>query len=323
MTEKTVFSELIERLAASTGLSKQASHDALKDLSDIISDGLQRDQHVRLKGFGVFNIKPVADRQGINPRTGEKIIIPAHNKTTFKPDNVIKHKLNPQLSPNTFEVKRGFVKTLKDQFLTNRYYQIGAAAVVALLLIIASIGQKEVDSIVPIAEPEPPAVVESAVMAPVEPPLSDSADEPVVSAEPEVVEDKKEAPDPVETPKTTRHAVVRGESLWSLAEKYYDDPYLWPLIYQENVHIMENPDILEVGDQIEIPDLTDFATKSTAAGKVLLAEGNMMVYFAYSAAGNATAIDYLSVAVQLDSGIAERYDIDNSAIELLISGADN
>lgn len=51
----------------------------------------------------------------------------------------------------------------------------------------------------------------------------------------------------------TTHEVVRGETLWGLAERYLGNPYQWPLIYEVNASTIENPDLLEPGQVLIIP----------------------------------------------------------------------
>lgn len=48
--------------------------------------------------------------------------------------------------------------------------------------------------------------------------------------------------------------VPPGASLWSLAQRYYHNGQLWPLIYQANPQLAPDPDLVLTGQQIEIPD---------------------------------------------------------------------
>jgi hypothetical protein len=52
-----------------------------------------------------------------------------------------------------------------------------------------------------------------------------------------------------------QYTVRKGDSLWWIA-KYkdiYDDPYLWPIIYEANKDIIKNPKLLYPGQELEIP----------------------------------------------------------------------
>lgn len=52
-----------------------------------------------------------------------------------------------------------------------------------------------------------------------------------------------------------QHIVRRGDSLWWIAKykDHYNDPYLWPLIYEANKKIIKNPDLIYPGQKFMIP----------------------------------------------------------------------
>jgi nucleoid-associated protein YgaU len=51
------------------------------------------------------------------------------------------------------------------------------------------------------------------------------------------------------------HQVVRGDSLWKIAVKTYGDGYQWVKIWQENKVKLRNPDLLEIGMTLQLPQL--------------------------------------------------------------------
>lgn len=51
------------------------------------------------------------------------------------------------------------------------------------------------------------------------------------------------------------HTVVRGETLWALAERYYQDPFLWPRIWQANRVDVVDPDLILPDQVLVIPGL--------------------------------------------------------------------
>ena len=69
-------------------------------------------------------------------------------------------------------------------------------------------------------------------------------------AEPTTTPEPKSSPDSRGFPKT--HQVVEGDSLWKLAETYYQRPSLFTLILQHNPKLGDGSD-LRIGDQLKIP----------------------------------------------------------------------
>ena len=82
--------ELINAVAAKTGLTKKDSEKAVSAVFGTIADTLKAGDKVSLVGFGTFDVKTRAAREGINPRTKEKIQIAASKLPTFKAGKALK-----------------------------------------------------------------------------------------------------------------------------------------------------------------------------------------------------------------------------------------
>ena len=82
--------ELINAVAQKTELSKKDSEKAVVAVIDAISETLAAGEKVALVGFGTFEVKERAAREGINPRTKEKIEIPASKLPVFKAGKALK-----------------------------------------------------------------------------------------------------------------------------------------------------------------------------------------------------------------------------------------
>ncbi len=81
--------DLIDRIAA-TGLTKRQAGDALDAMLEAIEDSLKSGDPVLLTGFGKFEVRTRAARTGINPKTLEKIQLPATKVPAFKPGKSLK-----------------------------------------------------------------------------------------------------------------------------------------------------------------------------------------------------------------------------------------
>lgn len=76
--------ELVTAVASATGLSKADAVKAVDGVFQAITDALKKGDEVRLVGFGTFNVADRAQSEGRNPRTGEKIEIPASKLPKFR-----------------------------------------------------------------------------------------------------------------------------------------------------------------------------------------------------------------------------------------------
>ena len=87
-------SELIDAIAADSGLSKADAGRALDAVTNSITGALKSGGSVSMVGFGTFSVKKRAARAGRNPRTGETIQIKASNNPSFKAGKALKDAVN-------------------------------------------------------------------------------------------------------------------------------------------------------------------------------------------------------------------------------------
>ncbi|MSO53622.1 MAG: HU family DNA-binding protein [Rhodospirillales bacterium] len=86
--------DLIASVAKATDLSKVDANKAVESILDAIGASLKKGDEVRLVGFGTFHVARRKATQGRNPRTGEKIQIPASNHPKFKAGKQLKDLVN-------------------------------------------------------------------------------------------------------------------------------------------------------------------------------------------------------------------------------------
>ena len=86
--------ELIKAIAAKAELTNAAAGKALEATITAITDALKDGDKVALVGFGTFEVKDVPAKEGINPKTGDKIQIAASKKPVLKFSKAFKDGFN-------------------------------------------------------------------------------------------------------------------------------------------------------------------------------------------------------------------------------------
>ena len=81
--------DLVNSIAAKAELNKQTAKAALEACLETIQEGLAGEGKVQIIGFGTFTVLEKEARDGVNPRTGEKIHIPARKVVKYKPSTEI------------------------------------------------------------------------------------------------------------------------------------------------------------------------------------------------------------------------------------------
>lgn len=86
--------ELIDAMIKKTDLSKKDTENTLKAFVDVVTSELKKGHPVQLVGFGTFGVSKRAKREGRNPKTGEKMVIPACKAPKFKAGKALKDAVN-------------------------------------------------------------------------------------------------------------------------------------------------------------------------------------------------------------------------------------
>ncbi len=87
-------SELVDKMAEKSGLSKKDSDKALNAMLESVEEALTGGDKVQLIGFGSFEVKQRAARKGRNPQTMEEINIPESKAPVFKAGKDLKEMIN-------------------------------------------------------------------------------------------------------------------------------------------------------------------------------------------------------------------------------------
>jgi DNA-binding protein HU-beta len=85
--------ELVDIVAAQTKLTKAQVSSTVDALLDAIMDAVVEGNKVSILGFGSFESRERSSRQGLNPKTGDKITIPAKRVPAFTAGKLFKDKV--------------------------------------------------------------------------------------------------------------------------------------------------------------------------------------------------------------------------------------
>src|SRR3954449_2133 len=94
--------EIVKRISEEIGLTQLKTKDIVQRTLDAIIQTLVTEGRIELRNFGVFEVKCRAPRKARNPRTGDKVYVPAKNVVTFKPGKEMEElvrKMNPEDLP--------------------------------------------------------------------------------------------------------------------------------------------------------------------------------------------------------------------------------
>ena len=87
--------ELIATIAEKSQVSQKQADAILRATVDTIVEAVASGDKVVLVGFGSFELKERQEREGRNPKTGEKMIIPATKIPGFSAGKAFKDKVKP------------------------------------------------------------------------------------------------------------------------------------------------------------------------------------------------------------------------------------
>lgn len=82
--------EFINAVAAKGELDKKAAEKAVNAVLGAVTDALAAGEKIQLVGFGTFEVKARAEKQGRNPKTGEAMTIAASKTPSFKAGKALK-----------------------------------------------------------------------------------------------------------------------------------------------------------------------------------------------------------------------------------------
>src|SRR5205823_9673072 len=95
--------EIVKKISEEIGLTQLKTKDIVQRTLDAIIHTLVEEGRIELRNFGVFEVKKRAPRKARNPRTGDKVYVPAKNVVTFKPGKEME-ELVRQMNPDNLRL---------------------------------------------------------------------------------------------------------------------------------------------------------------------------------------------------------------------------
>jgi integration host factor subunit beta len=101
--------DLIDRIAGSTPVKRAHVRKIVQLFLDMVADELAAQNRLEFREFGVFEVRARAPRTAQNPKTLERVRVPAKKTVKFKPGSALRLRIDPgsrtDASAVTVEIK--------------------------------------------------------------------------------------------------------------------------------------------------------------------------------------------------------------------------
>lgn len=91
--------DIVEVVFEKVGSSKKDVSAVVEEVFECIKKALEKEEKVKISGFGNFSIRHKRARRGRNPQTGTEITIDERRVMTFKASQILKKHINSQPTP--------------------------------------------------------------------------------------------------------------------------------------------------------------------------------------------------------------------------------
>jgi len=90
--------EIVEQISEKLGLTKKDIARVVDLFFEIVKQGMKKEEHIELRGFGTFEVKTREEREARNPKTGESVVVPKRRVPYFRPGKELKAISKAKLS---------------------------------------------------------------------------------------------------------------------------------------------------------------------------------------------------------------------------------
>ncbi|MFY9854477.1 MAG: HU family DNA-binding protein [Terracidiphilus sp.] len=88
--------DLVEKVTGVGDLTRRDGEVIVETIFDAVIGALKGGDKIEIRGFGSFRIRQRNSRIGRNPKTGERVEVPAKKVPYFKPSKELRDLVNPQ-----------------------------------------------------------------------------------------------------------------------------------------------------------------------------------------------------------------------------------
>lgn len=97
MSSKITYNDFVDALSRQTGQTKNTSDQFIKELISLVTGELQSTGRSGITNLGAFKVVEMSEREGVNPQTGETMLIPAGKRVSFSAFKALKEQLNEDM----------------------------------------------------------------------------------------------------------------------------------------------------------------------------------------------------------------------------------
>jgi integration host factor subunit beta len=88
--------DLVEKVTAAGDLTRRDGEVIVETIFEAVIGALKSGDKIEIRGFGSFRTRQRNSRIGRNPKTGERVEVPAKKVPYFKPSKELRDLVNPQ-----------------------------------------------------------------------------------------------------------------------------------------------------------------------------------------------------------------------------------
>ena len=96
--------DLVKTIAAEFGYSKTEARASVDAFFEALTEAIVEGNRIEARGFGAFTVKQSNAKAGArNPKTGERVYVPARRKVAFKPGRILREALSKPVEEETVQ----------------------------------------------------------------------------------------------------------------------------------------------------------------------------------------------------------------------------